>query len=60
MYYMGIKFNPQTERNFEIYDLWKEKGHLSKKDRELISRKYDIGMTRIYHIINWCKNKEEQ
>jgi len=60
MYYMGIKYTPQTERNFEIYKLWKVHENLSKSQRDLISKKYDIGITRIYHIIHWCKNRLNQ
>jgi Mor family transcriptional regulator len=55
---MGIKFEAKTERNFEVYNLWKKKGYLTKEDREAIYKNYDISKTALYRIIRWCKKKE--
>lgn len=57
---MGKLFKPKTKRNFEIYQLWKEKGRLSKSDREMICKKYDINTNRMYEIIRQCKKKQLQ
>ncbi len=57
---MGKLFKPKTKRNLEIYQLWKEKGHLSKSDREMICKKYDINTNRMYEIIRQCKKKQLQ
>lgn len=56
---MGITIKAKTDRNLEIYNLWKEKGHLTTDDRKAICKKYDIGQSRIYKIVAQVKKKFE-
>lgn len=49
---MGVRPEPKTKRNFEMYKRWKE----GDNPYDLV-REYNINLSRFYQIVRWVERK---